>query len=176
MLVLIMFLFVWCLTKVAQALSSPPPEPFSSNQQYISSAGAEDESDEHIDEETLKQTKKKKPKSKTKKCRNKGKLKQAPVSASSHEVDLKEQTPVKTPVKAKKAIGNTPVKHEGIPKSSTSYVAGDFSTRRQKFIRALCSFGVTYKDANRQWQDSDARKQMLLGLSESELKRRRFKR
>ena len=54
------------------------------------------------------------------------------------------------------------------------YKPGQYSEARKKFIADLRQDGMKFRDASNAWATSDAREQLLAGMSEAERKRRRF--
>ena len=58
--------------------------------------------------------------------------------------------------------------------ASSSYCPKAFNAARLEFIAARRRNGAAYKDACHAWMMSDERANFLSGLSEKELKRRRF--
>ena len=55
-----------------------------------------------------------------------------------------------------------------------TYKARNYASARKAFIAKRRKKGATYKDASAAWNASEARQKLLAGMSESELKRRRF--
>ena len=61
--------------------------------------------------------------------------------------------------------------HKG---SKSLYKAGDFAKARKQFLQEIRKDGMAYKDAQLAWTNSKQRADLLSGMSEGELKRRRF--
>ena len=102
------------------------------------------------DEETGRGSSKDKKKKKTQKAKpkKKGKKKQTETSSVSGDGDQGEQS---------------------------SYKAGSFQEEYRKFLNERKAAGESHQNAQKSWAASAKRAELLAGLSESELKRRRFK-
>ena len=101
-----------------------------------------------------------------------------------------EEEEEKSPKKAKKKKGSKQTTKKGVASKklvnkknasqkkktdSGPYKAGEYSTLRMQFIRKLQkSQSVSYTDASTAWNESEERAGLLAGMSQAELKRRRF--
>ena len=57
----------------------------------------------------------------------------------------------------------------------TKYSAGSFQEEMRNYVKEQVEAGQSHRDAQASWRASSRRAELLAGLSESELKRRRFK-
>ena len=79
----------------------------------------------------------------------------------------KKKLPIKKPSNASQ--GNK------ASSAAPEYQAGNYSDERLKWIRALsASEGLSFRQASDRWNHCSRRSELLQGMSESELKRRRF--
>ena len=118
--------------------------------------GDRDSDDEGDENDVPDKKPKAKPKGK-KPCKKKNKKKKSP-KASPKVSPSKPTEP-----KVTDAVGK-----------ASSYKAGSFQDARLSFMRKLKADGVAWMEASKQWMSSDERAALLEGLSEGELKRRRF--
>ena len=145
------------LESIKQQSTGDPPKPFPISKQYKSNKGAkedpelegEDKESELLSgEQTVTETKGKGKNSKTKKKGEKKKVKAQAQSSGGSEIQ-KATTPC-------------------------AYVPAEYSAKRKAFIDGLRNEGHSFSLANHAWNLSKEKRQLLCGLSVSELKRRRF--
>lgn len=130
--------------------SSAVPEPFPQNAQY---KNAIDEDEGGATETPTKkiQKKKKKQKSKGKKRRAPAQVqKAATVEPASDEMDTSDFRP------------------------GEEYTPQRYNFLRKKFLDERMATGVTWKNAQSEWNNSDVKAQLLSSVDLPELKRRRF--
>ena len=113
-------------------------------------AGDDEDEDEEAEDGNRKQQRKRKPQKKKKKKNGSAKKKTKATKPSKNG--------------AKKDAAET----------SSLYKAGDYQKKRMKFIQRRRAVGWTYREACDDWNASACKAKLLAGLSQSELKRRRF--
>ena len=91
----------------------------------------------------------------------------------------KTKAPVKK-AKAKKASkkGTNPKKAKSKKKghqTGENYKPGDYAAERKRYIAEMIEwYDVKYREASSWWNESSERAELLKGMSEQELRRRRF--
>ena len=95
---------------------------------------------------------------------------------SEHGTDDEDGEKKRKPKKKAKKKSNKSKKPKGLRASETEslYRPGDYSAARKDFIDKARGGGMTYREGQQAWAESEQRRKLLAGMSEAELKRRRF--
>ena len=66
------------------------------------------------------------------------------------------------------------VKAQAVSASTSIYKPHEYSEARKEFIKEAREGGMSYKESQSAWASSQQRSKLLAGMTEAELKRRRF--
>ena len=138
-----------------EANNASVPKPFAQSAQYKSAMEDADDLDGEHNASNLS----KKP---TKKSKKGKKLKKRPPAQIKHAAKESDPSQDEHPADIKPAADDE------------TYSPTRYAELRKKFIDDKRSGGMTWKDANFEWNSSDLKRRLLSGVELSELKRRRF--